>query len=169
MTMVDDLGRQCQEIKWPDGFAPNRADLFAHNEIDINANCKRVWSFIIVAAKWPSWYPNSSDVVLADGAETLTLHAAFRWTTFGLTIDSRVHELIAGERLGWFGLGNNGEPHFAIAWLLTDRGDGCRVVLEETGVGSTAKHFRDTDEQALNRSHEIWLAGLKRVAEGAWA
>jgi hypothetical protein len=50
---------------------------------------------------WKSW---GEVPVLRSGT-------VFRWTTFGLAIESKVHEYVANQRLGWYG-----EPpasHFA--------------------------------------------------------
>ena len=74
MSMKDDLANRCLNIRWPAGFEPAKADLFAHNDLTINASCERVWSHIIDASRWPAWYPNSKDIriqgedpVLRDG------------------------------------------------------------------------------------------------------
>lgn len=71
MSMKDDLAHRSPDIHWPDGFEPVRADLFAHNDLIINASCERVWT-------------------------------VFRWTTFGLAIESKVHEYVLNQRLGWY-------------------------------------------------------------------
>ena len=67
MTMKDDLANRSPNIHWPEGFSPDKADLFSHNELIINAPCERVWKHIVVATKWPEWYPNSKDVRFVDG------------------------------------------------------------------------------------------------------
>ena len=59
MTMKDDLVNRSPDIHWPAAFDPAKADLFAHNELVINAPCERVWRHITEPAKWPEWYPNS--------------------------------------------------------------------------------------------------------------
>src|SRR5579859_6051830 len=47
MSMKDDLAHRSPDIHWPAGFEPEKADLFAHNELIINASCERVWAQII--------------------------------------------------------------------------------------------------------------------------
>jgi hypothetical protein len=47
MSMNDDLAHRSPDIHWPAGFVPTNADLFAHNEMLINAPCGRVWKHII--------------------------------------------------------------------------------------------------------------------------
>ena len=82
MSMKDDLARRSPDIHWPIGFEPAKADLFAHNELIINASCERVWTHIIEASRWPTWYPNSKDVEVLGGDPVLRDGTVFRWTTF---------------------------------------------------------------------------------------
>ena len=44
------------QIHWPKGFEPEQADLFAHNEIDIQARCEIAFSNLVDAEAWPCWY-----------------------------------------------------------------------------------------------------------------
>jgi hypothetical protein len=67
MSMKDDLAHRSSDIHWPIGFEPEKADLFAHNDLIINASCERVWTHIIDASRWPTWYPNSKDVEIQGG------------------------------------------------------------------------------------------------------
>jgi hypothetical protein len=53
-TIKDDLIERSVNIHWPDGFDPDRADLFAHNAIVINASADRVWAKLIAAEAWPA-------------------------------------------------------------------------------------------------------------------
>ncbi len=52
--MNDDLAMRSKEIHWPDGFAPGGADVFAHNEVFINAPRSTVWRHSVEAEKWPA-------------------------------------------------------------------------------------------------------------------
>jgi hypothetical protein len=38
-----DGAQRSNQIHWPDGFHPEQADLFAHNEIFVHASCKKVF------------------------------------------------------------------------------------------------------------------------------
>jgi hypothetical protein len=71
MSMKDDLAHRSPDIHWPTGFEPEKADLFAHNDLIINATCERVWTHIIEASRWPTWYPNSKDVEIQGGDPVL--------------------------------------------------------------------------------------------------
>jgi hypothetical protein len=91
MTMKQDLANREKDMHWPQGFDPSHADLFSHNELLINAPCERIWSHIIDATKWPEWYPNSKEVKIT-GDTVLKDGSVFRWTTFGLPLESKVNE-----------------------------------------------------------------------------
>ena len=167
MTMKDDLANRSREIHWPQGFDPTTADLFSHNELLIKATCERVWQHIVEAAKWPEWYPNSKDVrIIGDGETVLKEGTTFRWTTFGLPLESRISEFMPYTRIGWYGYAPGAVPSFYHTWYLTPDGDGCLVVTDEVGKGRDAAHLRDTDESLMHRGHDLWLATLKWVSEG---
>src|ERR1700758_5508156 len=90
MSMKDDLAHHSPDIHWPTGFEPEKADLFAHNDLIINASCDRVWTHLSEGSRWPTWYPNSKDVEIQGGDTVLRDGTVFRWTTFGLAIESKV-------------------------------------------------------------------------------
>jgi uncharacterized protein YndB with AHSA1/START domain len=165
MSMNDDLAHRSPNIHWPAGFEPNKADLFAHNESLINASCERVWSHIVDASQWPTWYPNSKDVQIQRGDRLLENGTVFRWTTFGLTIESSVQEYVPNQRLGWFGYAPGTKPSFYHSWYLEPKGAMCRVVMDEAGVGKDAAGLRRSDQTLMHRGHDLWLATLKWVAE----
>src|SRR3984957_2485051 len=97
MSMQDDLAHRSPDIHWPADFEPQKADLFAHNDLIINASCERVWTHIIEASRWAIWYPNSKDVEVQGGDPVLRDGTVFRWTTFGLAIESKVHEYVPNQ------------------------------------------------------------------------
>jgi uncharacterized protein YndB with AHSA1/START domain len=165
MSMKDDLAHRSPDIHWPAGFEPAKADLFAHNALIINASCERVWSHIVDASRWPTWYPNSKDVQIQNGDPVLRDATVFRWNTFGLAIESKVQEYVPNQRLGWFGYAPGTPPSFYHSWYLEPKGAMCRVVMDEAGVGKDAAGLRQSDETLMHRGHDLWLATLKWVAE----
>jgi hypothetical protein len=165
MSMKDDLAHRSPDIHWPIGFEPENADLFAHNDLIVNASCERVWTHIIEASRWPTWYPNSKDVEIQGGDPVLRDGTVFRWTTFGLAIESKVHEYVLNQRLGWYGYVPGAKPSFYHSWYLEPKGTMCLVVMDEAGVGKDAAHLRQSDETLMHRGHDLWLATLKWVAE----
>jgi Polyketide cyclase / dehydrase and lipid transport len=166
MTMKQDLATREKEIHWPEGFDPEKADLFSHNTLVIGATCEKVWSHIVDAGKWPKWYPNSRDVHLLNGARVLEQGTIWRWTTFGLPLESKVHEYVPYTRLGWYGYAPGSQPTFYHTWYLTPQGESCLVTTDEVGIGKDAAHLRETDESLMHRGHDLWLATLKWVSEG---
>jgi uncharacterized protein YndB with AHSA1/START domain len=165
VSMKHDLAHRSPDIHWPAGFEPEKADLFAHNDLTIHASCERVWSHIIEASQWPTWYPNSKDVVIQGQDPALRDGTVFRWTTFGLAIESRVHEYVANRRLGWYGYAPGKPPSFYHSWYLQPTSAGCHVVMDEAGIGEDAAALRRSDETLMHRGHDLWLATLKWVAE----
>jgi uncharacterized protein YndB with AHSA1/START domain len=166
MTMKDDLANRSLEIHWPPGFDPRKADLFSHNKLLINASCERVWQHIIEASKWPEWYPNSRDVrIVNDSSSVLRDGTVFRWTTFGLPLESKIREFVPFSRIGWYGCAPGSGPTFYHTWYLSRRGNGCLVATDEVGNGRDAANLRQTDEGLMHRGHDLWLATLRWVAE----
>jgi uncharacterized protein YndB with AHSA1/START domain len=166
MTMHQDLALRARDIRWPEGFRPETADLFAHNELTIAAPCDRVWRHLVEAQAWPQWYPNSRNVILPAGTTELQAGTVFHWKTFGLSVESRVLEFEPGQRLGWTGGAPGEAPGFYHTWYLAPNGEGCRVVTEEVGKGEAARNIRNSDESLLHRGHDLWLACLRWISEG---
>jgi hypothetical protein len=169
-TMKDDVKHRAREIHWPEGFNPEKADLFSHNELVIHASCEKIWNHIVDATKWPEWYPNSKGVHIAGDSSVLAHDTLFHWTTFGLPLESKVHEFVPYSRIGWYGYAPGTTPSaehsFYHTWFLTPVGNACRVVTDEVGMGPDAAHLRETDESLMHRGHDLWLATLKWVSEG---
>src|ERR1700727_2619598 len=54
LTFNDDGALRNNQIHWPKGFEPEQADLFAQNEIDIQAGCEIVKTSTLIP---PSFFP----------------------------------------------------------------------------------------------------------------
>lgn len=120
-------------MKWPSGCEPDQSPVFARNEIAIAAPPDRVWRWLIRAARWPEWYPNSSKVTFLSGRPPdLAPGIRFRWKTFGAMITSRVLVFEPPYELGWDAQGLLSAYH---GWLIEPDGAGCRVITEETQNG----------------------------------
>jgi hypothetical protein len=101
-----DGAEHSNQIHWPDGSHPEQADLFAHNEIFVHPSCKRVFTNLADAQAWPSWSPNSHDVTLRNSVAGKPHRGTrFSWDTFGVHIESTVHEFVPDSRLCWLGNG----------------------------------------------------------------
>ncbi len=152
------------EIHWPAGHTPADADLFAHNELLIHASCSIVWQQLVQAQTWPEWYPNSHNVKLLNSPDgRLHQDTKFLWDTFGVHIESKVHEFVPDSRIGWFGQGTGMDAYHTFLLLKTSQG--CHVVTEEVVRGAGAIELRKKDPAAMHRGHDLWLSSLKRVSE----
>jgi|SRR5581483_5512705 len=150
-------------MKWPTGFEPDKARVFAHNEIAIAAPPERVWRWLIRAARWPQWYGNSADITFLSGSPPdLALHTDFRWKTFGAKVTSRVLVFDPPHELGWDARGLLDAYH---GWLIEPEGEGCRVITEETQNGLLPLLAWWYLRPMLLRGHQNWIESLKRQAE----
>jgi uncharacterized protein YndB with AHSA1/START domain len=164
LTVNGDGAQRSKDIHWPDGFHPEQADLFAHNEIVVHASCEKVFANIVEAEAWPSWYPNSHNVSVLNGPDgKLRKGARFSWDTFGVHIESRVHEFVPGSRIGWFGDGTGLNAYHTFLLLKTD--EGCHIVTEEVVKGHGAIDLRQKQPNAMHEGHDLWLSTLKQRSE----
>jgi uncharacterized protein YndB with AHSA1/START domain len=163
LTFNGDGAQRSNDIDWPDGFHPEQADLFAHNEIVVHASCEKVFANIADAPVWPSWYPNSHNVKLLNSPDgKLHGETRFSWDTFGVHIESRVHEFVPNSRIGWFGDGTG--MHAYHTFLLLKKDGGCDIVTEEVVKGG-AVEFREKQPDAMHEGHDLWLSTLKQRSE----
>jgi uncharacterized protein YndB with AHSA1/START domain len=151
-------------VDWPESFVPGEAALFSHNEVVIAAPCQRVWSTLVAASTWPSWYGNAREVRLLDHDPTsLQKNSTFTWITFGVAVRSEVREYVPPTRLAWHGSTEGMTAYHA--WLLQPLPTGCHVITEETNNGPSAIALRRTAPEAIHDGHATWLAQLKAICE----
>jgi uncharacterized protein YndB with AHSA1/START domain len=150
-------------INWPSHYAADRVAARVSNEITINAAPEIVWRHLIAAAAWPTWYPNSADVRIAGGVESLSAGAAFTWRTFGVTVRSQIREFIAPERIAWDAKAFLLDAYHA--WLIEPRPGGCWVLTEEHQNGLTARAQALFMPNRMYQGHALWLTKLKQKAE----
>jgi hypothetical protein len=99
---------------------------------------------------------NSPDGKLQEGAR-------FSWDTFGVHIESQVHEFVPNSRIGWFGDGTGMHAYHTFLLLKTDKG--CHIVTEEVVKGPGAVEFREKQPDAMHEGHYLWLRTLKQRSE----
>ena len=163
---VKQLSEANDLIHWPEGFAPKEADSFVHNRIFIKAPAQVIWSNLINAKDWPSWYSNSADIQVKDADDGhLGPKSQFTWKTLGFPVRSQVYEYIPNSHLAWFGDGTGIRAYHA--WLIIEKPDGCEVVTEETQNGPSAIAFNLNQPTAMYDAHDWWLNSLKVRAERA--
>jgi uncharacterized protein YndB with AHSA1/START domain len=152
-------------IIWPERYAPDRVAAKVRNEIAISATPDIVWSWLVRARAWPSWYSNSRDVDIAGGAAELTHGASFRWRTFGVLVTSTVREFVPHERIAWDGTATLLDVYHA--WLIELRPGGCWVLTEEHQNGLAARAQALFMPNRMHAGHDDWLKRLKACAESA--
>ena len=64
---------------------------------------------------------------------------SFPRDTFGVHIESRVHEFVPNRRIGWFANGTGVNAYHAFLRIRT--GEGCRIVTEKVVKGPGAVEF----------------------------
>ncbi len=154
---------EARVIAWPERFHPDRTPIHVRNELAVPAPPEVVWAWLVRAADWPSWYPNSHDVRI-EGAEQTVLSQGcrFTWRTFGVSLRSRVEEFAAPERIAWTAVGLGVDVYHA--WLIEGRPSGCWVLTEETQYGWAARLGHLAMPSRMRKWHQIWLERLSEKA-----
>lgn len=150
-------------IHWPARYQPREASFFVHNEIEINASPQVVWDLLIRAPAWPEWYEGASNVMVPGTSGLLEPDTAFSWSTMGLDLTSTIKEFVPNERLSWESRKSTIKGYHA--WLIVPTTTGCRVVTEESQYGFLTTMQKLFVPNKLHRLHDVWLRGLKRLAE----
>ena len=124
-----------------------------------------VWTWLIRAHLWPTWYANAEDVTFLEGEPPdLGPGVRFRWKTFGVTLESRVLEFVPTERIAWDARGNGVDAYHA--WVISKMPRGSHVLTEETQHGWLARLGSVLMPQRMRRYHQLWLEELARKAAG---
>ncbi len=151
-------------IRWPERFHPDRAPIHVRNELALEAPPEVAWAWLVRASDWPRWYPNARRVRIGGGADRLFLNARFTWSTFGVSLYSRVEEFEAAERLAWSAVGWGVDVYHA--WLIEPRSRGCWVLTEETQYGWATRLGNLLMPSRMSRGHQMWLERLAHRASG---
>ncbi|RCG17773.1 Shy6-polyketide cyclase [Sphaerisporangium album] len=126
----------------------------------IDAPPSRVWDLHTDVNSWTSW---QADITAASAEGPLAVGSVFRWSTFGLDIDSTVYAIEPGRRILW------GGPAHGITgvheWTFTERDGQTFVQTAESWDGEPVRADRDGMRASLEASLTAWLAYLKQAAE----
>jgi hypothetical protein len=109
-----DRDQRSPDIHWPTALSLKWSEVFAHNEIEINAPCATVWNHLVQAQLWPQWCSFSGKVKIKDGSQILQKNTRFSWSGPDLPqdnaaafqyppepLDSEVIEYVPESRIGW--------------------------------------------------------------------
>jgi len=146
-------------IRWPEKYAPGKAQVHVKNELEMDATPEAVWAWLVRAKLWPTWYANSEKVEVEGGGPDLGPGAGFRWKTFGVSLHSRVEEFVPPERMAWSARGMGIDAYHA--WLIIPTPAGCRVTTEETQLGLLPRLNKAVRPNHMSRKHQDWLEGLQ--------
>ena len=150
-------------MNWPENMTPQRAPVYARNEIVIPAEPEHVWSWLVRAKRWPEWYSNCSWMRLA--AEELAPATEFTWKTFGVVIHSTVIVFEPYVALEWDARGPAGILAYH-GWRIDFDGHDSHVITEETQAGLLISLGRPFLQRNLWRGHQLWVESLKQVVLG---
>ena len=154
-------------IIWPPEFGRDRCTVHVSNELEMSVPAARVWSWLIHAYQWSSYYSNAEKVVFVTDTESSTLkeNTRFTWSTFGVDLQSQVREYVENERIAWDGRGSLGLNVYH-AWLIVPRPEGgCLVRTEERQHGITARIGSVIFPNRMHTQHQRWLEGLQKMAQ----
>ncbi len=153
-------------INWPASYEPKNRKVHVHNAIVIDARREVVWEWLVRAECWPDWYSNSKNVVIIDSIEPhkLTSKCKFRWTTFGINLQSFVDQYAKEKVIAWEAVGFL--VHAYHAWELEEIDEThCLVITEERQYGIGAWIFHWVFPRRMWQKHHLWLTQLKKMAE----
>ncbi len=153
------------EIRWPAEFDPSRAPVHVRNDIVTTAAPDVVWSWLVRAATWPTWYPNCPNVRIEDGGQDLAKGSTFRWWTFGVPLVSQVEEFEPPARMAWNARGLGLWVYHA--WLIEPVAAGSHIITEETQQGWVPRLAHKVMPNRMHDGHQMWLGSLRRRAERA--
>jgi hypothetical protein len=185
---LDIVGRdwveRSPEMNWPTPMFNKSAEIFAHNQIVIDASCETVWNRLIHAEQWPHWCPYCGKVTIWGGSQVLQKNTKFTWVSADIPqllpildqtspgpVDSVVIECNPPNRLGFRTFGRAWTPHGPLVssyhnWFLKPLGPKkCLVTFEEVATGLAARFQRGNYPEFTHLSHDHWLEGLKRISE----
>ena len=145
-------------IRWPEKYSPERTAVHVHNELEMPVPPEPVWSWLVRADLWSTWYSNAQDVMIEGGGHELTLGTVFTWKTFGARLGSRVEEFVPFERVAWSARGTGIDVYHA--WLIERTPSGCYVVTEENQNGFLARLSGTLRPGNMERYHQVWLQNL---------
>ncbi|CAF1152915.1 unnamed protein product [Rotaria sordida] len=154
-------------IRWPAEFEPDRCAVHVRNELEIAAPASHVWSWLVHARLWPTYYANSQNVVFLTDTSSSILreNTRFTWRTFGVDLESQVREYVEGERIGWDARGLLG-LYVYHAWLIIPRDEhNCLVITEECQHGLVARLGKLFCPNRMHTQHQHWLEQLQRMAK----
>ncbi len=153
-----------EKIDWPEVYEPSESKFYVHNKIEINAHPEKVWSLLIDALKWESWYEGARNVSFLNDTDTLlNRESIFTWETMGLKFQSTIKQFEYARLLSWES--NKKSIQGFHVWLIIPTNEGCKVITDESQNGWLTFFEKTFQRNKLKRLHDVWLSELKRKSE----
>lgn len=137
--------------------APVRADA----ERSIAAPADLVWSVLTDLDGWVRWNPDVTRMEWSGGLEP---GAEFRWKAGGMSIVSRIREVVPSRRIVW--TGRTMGIRAVHVWIIEPKEDGVLVRTEESFEGLVATLLAVPLRRMLPRSLAAGLDALADECEG---
>ncbi|MFN3378109.1 MAG: SRPBCC family protein [Runella zeae] len=154
-----------EKINWPSNYEPSKSKFYVHNEVEINAKPEVVWGFLIDAAKWQSWYKGAKNVSFLNPTDmVLNANSIFKWETMGLKFQSTIKQFEPNRLLAWESEKKSIQGYHV--WLIVPTNKGCKVITDESQNGWLTFFEKTFQGKKLKKLHDVWLAELKKKAEG---
>ncbi|MEV6276732.1 SRPBCC family protein [Nocardia sp. NPDC051832] len=138
------------------------APVVARHEIVIAASLRRVWDLHTDIDAWTGWQPDITAAAIDGPVQPGTV---FRWSTFGLDIESTIYSVQYPHRIVW------GGPAHGITgvhvWTFTELDGAVLVRTAESWDGEPIRADIDGMRAALDSALISWLGHLQRTAESS--
>jgi hypothetical protein len=157
--------KSIEKIDFPPPYEPSKSKFYVHNEIEINAKPEIVWGFLIDVLKWQSWYKGAKNISFINSSDTvLNSSSVFKWETMGLKFQSTIKKFETNRLLAWESKKKSIEGYHV--WLIVPTVKGSKVTTDESQNGWLTFFEKTFQGKKLKRLHDVWLAELKKKAEG---
>jgi len=133
-TTQQDLLLRMPTLAWPEAFKPEKADLFAHNELFIKVTPDSVMAWLLKTEQWQ--FP-------------------------GLEVKTVIKEVLPGKRLAR--QSDSKDVSLYQIWVLNTTSDGyCFLTTEVSAHGKWAAEKQKADPGILHKANDKWLEALQR-------
>lgn len=142
-------------------MSAGRGTIVDKRAISIRAPIGSVWAVLTDIDGWSRWNPDISRSRLRS---SLGVGGVFLWKAGGVPIASKIQAYVPERMIEWTGraLGIRARHVWHLKWERAET----LVLAEESMDGWLVRLLRPWMGRKLERSHERWLAALKRECEG---
>jgi hypothetical protein len=152
------------KINWPAGLSPTEADLYARQDVCVQASAQRVWDRLTITGYWPQWCPQMSHAqITTHPNDRLSAESTFVLEVDGQRLDATVSDYVPRQQLSWFGYGEQVSGYCGI--VLEEGPEGCLVRMELTLNRGGSPSAQGLADLFADRGLRPWLTALKESTE----